>query len=105
MIYVLVQDSTGYDDCDRPVFAHHDKEVVEKIHDQIKKHHQGTQELAKRWQHDVGEIHKLMPRPPEPKYSELPPKPLVWKAGGWNNAYHLEYDEVVRKHDEEVQKE
>jgi len=110
MIYILVEDVSSDCDCSqgRSIFAHHDKEVVEKVHDSLQENSKRWNELAKRWQNDVEKIRKLMPRPTEPDYSKLPPRPLVWKDGinnGWNNAYALEYSEKVRLHDEEVDKE
>ena len=102
MIYLLVQDSTGYDDCDGIVFASSSKEVVEQVHHKIVEHHKRYQRVAKEVGEDVEKIHKMMPRPSEPKYGDLPPRPLVWANEKWNNAYVMEYYELVRQHDEKV---
>ena len=105
MIYILVQEVSDDSDCGcsqgRPVFAHHDKKVIEKVHAAIQENFKRWNELAKRWSNDVEKIRKLMPRPTEPDYSKLPPRPLVWKDDinrGWNNAF-LEYSEQVSLHD------
>ena len=111
MIYILVQEVSDDSDCGcsqgRPVFAHHDKKVIEKVHAAIQENFKRWNELAKRWSNDVEKIRKLMPRPTEPDYSKLPPRPLVWKDDinrGWNNAF-LEYSEQVSLHDKKVDKE
>ena len=102
MIYILVQDAEGFDDCDRPVFASSDQALVERIHDQIKKRNQSFQTIAKRFASDMEQINKLMPPPKEPKLTGLPKRPLIWRVGGWKNAYIEEYEVELRKHNEAI---
>lgn len=100
MIYILMESTSSDYDNDRswPVFASTSLEAVEKKHDlliaQYKKYH----ELYKRWIADVQLIDKENPSPPEPNWSKLPRRPLVWRDKNWQDPYVADHRELVWKH-------
>ena len=102
MIYVLVRDAQGYDDCDRMIFASTSKERVEQEHDKLRKNHEVMQRFAKMVQHDMELFSKENPPPRQPDLASLPLRPLVWGGGGWNNAYMVEYEKEMRGYNEKV---
>jgi hypothetical protein len=104
MIYLLVEDSQGYDDCDRPLFAHSEKEVVESVHDILMRCHQRLHTIAMRLQKELDKLYETNPIPEGPDLTKLPHRDLVWQGGQWNNAYMLEYLEEIDKNREKVSK-
>lgn len=108
MIYVLMQDSGDYESDDIQVFASTSKPKVEDKHEELLKRNQHFGTIYKYVKVQVEALDKNMPPLSEPKYAELPPRPLVWQDGKWNNAYGLEHAELVRQRqalrNEEVRK-
>lgn len=63
MIYLLVEDSKGYDDCDRPLFAHADKEVVEMVQRKLEKQHERLHSIAMSLSKELDELYEANPLP------------------------------------------
>jgi len=103
MIYVLVRNAQDYDECDQMVFASTSKAAVERKHEEIIGGHRVLQRFARLVQHDMELFGKNNPPPPAPELDKLPLRPLVWRGGGWNNAYVLEHDDEIRKYNEKVE--
>lgn len=93
MIYVLVRDATDYDEDDEMIFASVSKEAVEKRHAEITARIPLLKRFAEIIRADVDAFRKSWPPVVAPDYAKLPPRPLVWLNGKWNNAYELEYRE------------
>jgi len=56
MIYLLVEDAQGYDDCDRHLFAHSDKEVVELVRQELVKRHERLYPIGVKLQEDMEKV-------------------------------------------------
>lgn len=93
MIYLLVRDSSGYEDCDRPIFAHHDESVVKTVQSKVIEHHKQMRIIFDLWEKDVELLCEQYPAIQEPDYSKLPAKPLVWRDDRWCNAYFIEWEQ------------
>lgn len=97
MIYVLMQDSGDYESDDIQVFASTSKSKVEDKHEELRKRNHHFETIYGYFKTRVEALDKNTPPLVEPKYGELPPRPLVWQNGQWNNAYAIEHAEIASK--------
>jgi hypothetical protein len=91
MIYVLLEMTDDYEGNDTMVFSSRSKPVVEKKHAEILEHNKKMKAISIRLSDAIEDFSKTLPALVEPKYSELPPRPLVWKDTNWENAYRIDY--------------
>lgn len=61
MIYLLVQDSQGYDDCDRPLFANSDLVEVRAVRSRLVRKHKRLHPLACKLQAELENIYRMHP--------------------------------------------
>lgn len=97
MIYVLMQDSGDFESDDIQIFASTSKSKVEDKHEELRKRNQHFGTIYGYFKVRVDALDKTMTPVPVPKYAELPPRPLVWANGCWNNAYAIEHAELERQ--------
>jgi hypothetical protein len=97
MIYVLMQYSGDYESHDIQIFASTSKSKVEDKHEELLKRNKHFTTIYGYFKVRADALDKTMPPLVAPEYAELPPRPLVWANGHWNNAYALEHAELERQ--------
>lgn len=102
MIYVLLEQSNDYECADEMVFSSRSKSVVEKKHAEILEHNKKMKVIAIRVSDTIETYSRTLPALEEPKYAELPPRPLVWIGSSWENAYRADYHKEYAKRIEEL---
>lgn len=102
MIYLLIEDSKGFDDCDRPIFAHANKATVEDALKRMEGRHQHLKKAVIKLQEVLDKIYAENPLPEEPNLKKLPPRELIWNGWAWANAYMIEWQEEYKKNRDKV---
>jgi len=103
MIYLLIE-HIGECEYTMPVFASASKESCENKHSELLTRNLFYKRIANHLDNCYKEEVKVLgDRPNLPKLSTLPARPLVWKDGGWQNAYSIENTEAYREYNKKAQ--